>query len=184
MLVSANKMSQFDTSMKVVLFLCTKNHGNKTVVVTKNSTISILDLLYKNTISNPIYIHNGVILDKKMKFINFPNIQNESNIFVAHDSNEYFKTNVDYFFNVEKSWLSQKNVKFQALMTADNSFRQEMFRLNDLRLTRYEGKRKIKIISDEKRKIKSDHYELVAPEVHSISNEALPKFWKISNIKN
>lgn len=180
MLVSANEMSQYDTSNKLLLYLFTKSHGSKTVVATKNSFVSILDLLYKNVFKNPIYIHNGSVLLKSRKFSAYTNLQNEANIFVTEDKNEYLKvrSNLDNLFKAEKQRDSFMEIAMRGKAAADNSFRMEMSRLNDIRLTRQESKRKMRrCLNENNISSNKDTTMLAVPDKREISTQPFPKFW-------
>ena len=179
MLVSYQTMSEFDSQSKMILYLYNQSHQVKTVVVTKNSSISVLDLVCKSDKFIPSYIYNGRLLVRNMKFKEYE-IQSDACIYVTNNISYYFsnKNVLDELMN--KNNFINSNIQMNALRTADNSFRNEMDRLCDLHKIHIEKE----MIRQANRKLRNEtNIPIIKKEVQvsipksELSTQPLPKFW-------
>lgn len=174
-------MASFDSQSKLIIHLFIESLRVKTVVVTKNSSISVLDKVCKSDNFLPNYIHKGILLSKHLQFRTF-DIESEACIYVTNNVAKYFsnKKGLDELMNQIKSDTRCSNIQIKALRAANNGFRNEMDRLNDLYKVRNETMMiramKRSILNEQNIPIKKQDNPFSIPS-SELSREALPKFW-------
>lgn len=170
-------MSQIETNSKLQLYLCSKTNQTRSIVVTKHSTVSILDKLYK--LPNK-YFYCGQILDKRNNFVN-QGVKNEDFIFVLNESeNIGSKAEMQHLVKIARENHQDSSAVYRAKVTANNELRMEASRLNDIRLMKKEMKGrplKINAFIDCTKKESKDFQLTEAPNLSSPSSTPLPAFW-------
>lgn len=109
----------------------------RTIVVTKTSTISIFDYIFKNEAFIPQYIFNGILLDKNST-LSLYGIRNEDYIYFFDPSNSMQpnKSEIQNIVSVAKMNNAGGRSALIAKSAADNEFREEICKINDLRMMR------------------------------------------------
>ncbi|EAY18117.1 hypothetical protein TVAG_306390 [Trichomonas vaginalis G3] len=182
MMVPLWEMERFNTSEKMQLMICNKKKQVKVVVVTKNSNVSILDQLFMKELITPQYVHNNVILSKNVKFDAY-NVKSEDCIFVFDDKerNTLDYDEIETIISLTKDRHNESDISVRARAAADNSFRREIQRLNDIKFNKRQLKRnfnyKLNIEEDKTTNTHQNKTQTIIPSSNFISNTPLPKFW-------
>ena len=180
MLVSNQEMSLINIK-KIRLFLCLPNQSIKVVIVTENSKVSIFEEVFEN--KNNIYAYNGNVLCISKK-ISFYGMKQNDRIFVLKSKEElenYRKTNLqlDDTFKIYTNNIQNGKNDIVTKAIIDSKFRNELARLNDLKLMKLDMKRR-RIFKRVEVQIEKQrpHIETIIPEKpSSISTDPLPIFF-------